>query len=129
MSIGENFVGARMIFADLGVSFCGDNGYSVHGPFKTLIHGVSRILPASPSAGPPLRIALCLYSHADVFAGAARMSAQLSGQGDFSDSSLWLPYFPANISVENARTNLTEEYKRLGRDHRYKVWQNKQTRK
>lgn len=122
MSTGENYVGARMIFADLGVSFCGDPGYSVHGPFRVLVHTISHIIPGSDPSLPPLRMALALYSHADIFAGAARMSAKTQKLGVFSDSELWLPYFPADVSVDKACTALNVEYKRLKSVFKNKQW-------
>lgn len=125
MSVGENYVGGRWIFADLGVSLCGDHGYSVHGAFKTLIHGVSHILPGPDLSKPPLRMAAALYSHSDVFAGAARFSAKEKNLGSFSDSALWLPFFPANVSVGDAQKLLLKEYKDLGKMHRFKKWQKK----
>ncbi|EGG07539.1 uncharacterized protein MELLADRAFT_62535 [Melampsora larici-populina 98AG31] len=68
---GKGYTGGRMVFGSLGVSVCGDPGYSTHGRFKFLDHAVSPILALSGST-PPLRISLALYSHADVYSGAAR---------------------------------------------------------
>lgn len=101
--------GARIILPELGISLCGDHGYSVHALFRILEHGVSHILPQPGQEEPPLRISLALYSHADVFDGAAKLSAAKSGSGAFSDPSMWLPFPPPIFSLKDCRARLARE--------------------
>lgn len=111
--LGKNHQGGRLILPQTGYSFCGDHGYSVHGLFRILEHGVSHILPTpNPTPNedkPPLRISLALYSHSDIFEGAAKMSAAQSGSGDFSDEKMWLPFPPANFTVQECRARLARQ--------------------
>ena len=87
------------VLPHLGYSFCDDSGYSVHGPFKVLVHGVTPILPKT-SDRVPLRVSLAMYSHADIFAGAARFTCSNFDVPKFSDPTLWLPFFPKGFSAE-----------------------------
>lgn len=107
--LGTNYQGGRLILPELGVSLCGDHGYSVHGLFRILEHGVSYILPQPGKEEPPFRISLALYSHADVFDGAAKLSAAQSGSGAFSDPSMWLPFPPPKFSLSDCRARLARE--------------------
>lgn len=106
--VGKHYEGGRLILPQLGVSLCGDHGYSVHAYFRILEHGVSHILATSPD-NPPLRISLALYSHDDVFAGAAKLSAAKSGAGVFSDPAMWLPFPPSGFTVKDCRARLAKE--------------------
>lgn len=107
--LGTNFRGGRLILPEVGYSFCGDHGYSVHALFRILEHGVSHILPQAGSEELPFRISLALYSHADVYDGAAKLSAVKSGSGDFSDPSMWLPFPPPKFSLSDCRARLARD--------------------
>ncbi|EGG02570.1 uncharacterized protein MELLADRAFT_66273 [Melampsora larici-populina 98AG31] len=104
---GRNYQGGRLIFPVLGVSVCADPGYSVHARFKFLEHGVSSILPTD-STSPPLRISLALYSHAQLYASVARVSAARNGL-HFSDTEMWLPFPPPNFSIDVCRKILRKQ--------------------
>lgn len=106
---GRNFTGGRFIFSSLGVSVCADPGYSIHGRFNLLEHAVSTILPGPDMSSPPLRVSLALYSHADVYAGPARVSAARSGTSQFSDQSMWLPFAPTKFSIDTCCKILRNE--------------------
>lgn len=114
---GRHYEGGHFILPYLGYACRGTHGYSVHGAFKILLHGVSHILPTS-EAHPPLRISTALYSHGDVYAGIARYAAQLLGEGKFSEDSLWLPFFPKGFNINVFRAVLDKEEKRIRGEHR-----------
>lgn len=96
---GRNFTGGRLVLSSLGVSLSAQPGYSIHARFKFLEHAVSPILTGADPHAPPLRISLALYSRADVYASAARVSAARKGPAHFSDWSMWLPFPPPNFSI------------------------------
>lgn len=110
---GRDFQGGRLIFGALGCSVCADHGYSVHGRFKLLEHAVSTILPLPNLEKPPLRISVALYSHAEVYAGPARVSAARKGISisEFSDSSMWIPFPSKKFSLNDCCEILKEEEK------------------
>ncbi|EGG09236.1 uncharacterized protein MELLADRAFT_104448 [Melampsora larici-populina 98AG31] len=101
LAFGQAYKGARFVLSNLGVTLCGDHGYSVHGLFKVLVHSVTHILPDTNHTQPPQRISLAIYNHADAFAGIARYSAAKDQTGLFSNPSLWLPLSPGNFSVSD----------------------------
>lgn len=106
---GRNFTGGRFIFTSLGVSVCADPGYSFHARFKLLEHAVGTIRPGPDIHSPPLRVSLALYSHADVYAGPARVSAARRGSAHFSDQSMWLPFAPTNFQIDTCCKILRKE--------------------
>lgn len=91
-----------MILGGLGVSLCGQPGYSVHARFKFLHHWVSNILPTDPDRL-PMRQSLALYSQAKIYDSAARVSGAQKEPAVFSDSSMWLPFPPSNFSVDECK--------------------------
>lgn len=116
--LGEAYTGARFVLADLGVTLCGDHGYSVHGAFKVLLHSVTHLLPQPNNTQPPQRISLAIYNHADVFAGIARYSAANDQSKLFSNPSLWLPLSPCDFSVSDSVKNLRDAGKQIDKDYR-----------
>jgi hypothetical protein len=111
---GEHYGGGELILNYLGYALCGDPGYSVHAAFDILMHGVGRItrLPNKHDA-PPQRICMALYSHADVFAGAARYSGMNQTPKVFSDRKLWIPFYAADFNISAVIESLKAEKKRL----------------
>lgn len=119
---GMDFEGGELILAYLEYAFHAGPGYSVHGCYDILIHGIGQIRSASPKDNkPPIRISLAMYPQANVYAGAARFSAALKGGNTFSDSDLWLPFYPANFEAETATSVLAAEKKRLYNKYRDEV--------
>lgn len=112
---GRDYLGGEMVFPHLGVAVHGGPGYSVHGTYDTLVHGISKIRVDPQANGkPPQRVALAVYASSKVFAGAARFSASLGeGEAKFSDENLWLPFYPRGFEVEKACDILKKEGKRL----------------
>lgn len=109
-----------MILPHTGYAIHGAPGYSVHGPYDILVHGIGEIR-THPAAGsnPPLRVSLAMYPSSKVFSGAARFSAAvLKGGQQFSDSDLWLPFYPRGLQVEEVCAVLKQEGRRL--DKKYK---------
>ncbi|EGG07947.1 uncharacterized protein MELLADRAFT_105451 [Melampsora larici-populina 98AG31] len=97
-------------------------GYSVHGAFDILMHGVGQITRL-PNRGdcPPQRICMAIYSHADVFAGAARFSGMHQNPKVFSDHNLWIPFYPAGFLLSRSLTIFEDEKKRLKEKYRDEV--------
>ncbi|KAH9813104.1 hypothetical protein DFH28DRAFT_1083884 [Melampsora americana] len=89
---GQNYSGGQWNFGPLGVSFCANLGYSLHAWFKYLDHSVGPIILIPQSESPPLQVLLALYSHADVYSSTARVAG-------YSDTSMWLPFPLARLSV------------------------------
>lgn len=112
-----DFLGGEFILPHVGHAFFGGPGYSVHGCLDILTHGVGQIrsVPAEPptNSPPPICISLAMYPQANIFAGAARYSAQLKGQNQFSDSELWLPFYPRDFNYNNTISVIKAEGKRL----------------
>ncbi|EGG11088.1 uncharacterized protein MELLADRAFT_60066 [Melampsora larici-populina 98AG31] len=115
--LGEGYKGARFVLADLGVTLCGDHGYSVHGMFKVLVHSVTHIHPDPDRNQPPQRISLAIYNHADAYAGIARYAAAHDQSGLFSKVSLWLPFSPGNFSVSDSVKILRDAGKAIGKEY------------
>ncbi|KAH9807526.1 hypothetical protein DFH28DRAFT_1138971 [Melampsora americana] len=113
---GKGFTGGRMVFGALGISVCGNPGYSTHGRFKFLDHSVTPIL-AKSVATPPLCISLALYSHADVYSGPARVSGARKGKGYFSDPEMWLPFPPTDFSIDTCCKILRKHENQWQKDH------------
>ena len=80
------------------------------------MHGVGQItrLPNSNNA-PPQRISVAIYSHADIFASAARYSGMNQEPKVFSDPKLWIPFYPLNFSIPAVLDVLAAEERRLYR--------------
>ncbi|EGG10349.1 uncharacterized protein MELLADRAFT_60536 [Melampsora larici-populina 98AG31] len=117
--LGSGYTGARFALPDLGVTLCGDHGYSVHGLFKVLLHSVTHILRQPGHAQPPQRISLAIYNHADLFAGVARYSAAKDYSGLFSNPLLWLPLSPCNFSVSESVKTLRDAGKQIWKDYKH----------
>ncbi|EGF97247.1 uncharacterized protein MELLADRAFT_70117 [Melampsora larici-populina 98AG31] len=119
---GENYGGGELILNYLGYAIHGGPGYSVHGAFDILMHGVGKITRLPTSEGQPLqRICMAVYSHADVFAGAARFSGMQQEPKVFSDPRLWIPFYPAGFSLAQMLQILHYEEKRLHKRYRDEV--------
>ncbi|EGG04730.1 uncharacterized protein MELLADRAFT_108188 [Melampsora larici-populina 98AG31] len=119
---GKNYGGGELILNYLGYAVHGGPGHSVHAAFDILMHGVGRItrLP-TPDDSPPQRICMAIYSHADVFAGAARFSGMQQEPKVFSDRRLWIPFYPVNFDLEKTCDIFLAEEKRLNNKHRNEV--------
>ncbi|EGF98557.1 uncharacterized protein MELLADRAFT_69240 [Melampsora larici-populina 98AG31] len=111
---GQHYAGGELILNYLGYAVCGAPGYSVHGAFDILMHGVSKItcLP-NKNNEPAQRICMAIYSHADVFAGAARFSGMNQSPKVFSDSRLWIPFYPGGFALASCIQSFFDEQKRL----------------
>lgn len=112
-----------MILPHLGYAFHGGPGYSVHGCYDILVHGISHIRsPAPPGQDPrPIRISLALYPQGNVYSGAARYSATLKGLDRFSDPALWIPFYPKGLVMNDVCESFKAEEKRLYRKYRDEV--------
>ncbi|KAH9820228.1 hypothetical protein DFH28DRAFT_1093465 [Melampsora americana] len=88
---GKGFTGGRMVFGALGISVCGNPGYSTH---------VTPIL-AKSVATPPLCISLTLYSHADYF----------------SDPEMRLPFPSTDFSIDTCCKILRKHENQWRKDH------------
>ncbi|KAH9807756.1 hypothetical protein DFH28DRAFT_912895, partial [Melampsora americana] len=119
---GENYDGGALILNYLGYAMHGGPGYSVHGAFDILMHGVSQITRLPTPEGLPLqRICMAVYSHADVFAGAACFSGMQQEPKIFSDPQLWIPFYPAGFSLTQMCQILKHEETRLHEKYRNEV--------
>ncbi|EGF97528.1 uncharacterized protein MELLADRAFT_114265 [Melampsora larici-populina 98AG31] len=119
---GENYGGGELILNYLGYAIHGGPGYSVHGAFDILMHGVGQITRLPTTEGQPLqRICMAIYSHADVFAGAARFAGMQQEPKLFSDRRLWIPFYPAGFSLTQMLQILNNEEKRLHEKYRQEV--------
>lgn len=114
--LGQNFDGADYVFPGLGVRVEVQDGFSMHGPFKVLEHGVGHIKPLSADGPTPDRMALAFYSHSDVFEGVARHAATNSQGSFFSHSDYWLPFFAPDFDVKACCDRLMVEEKRLAKE-------------
>ncbi|KAH9820014.1 hypothetical protein DFH28DRAFT_924531 [Melampsora americana] len=114
-----NYGGGQLILNYLGYAVHGGPGYSVHAAFDVLMHGVSSItcLPHLPSC-PPQRICMAIYSHANVFSGAARYSGMTQSPKVFSDRRLWIPFYPADFKIAEVLAVFKSEEKRLHKKSR-----------
>ncbi|KAH9811634.1 hypothetical protein DFH28DRAFT_1179180 [Melampsora americana] len=111
---GKHYSGGELILNYLGYAICGAPGHSVHGAFDILMHGVSTITPVSNDKDEPMqRICMAIYSHADVFAGAARFSGLKQTPKVFSDRRLWIPFYPAEFCLQSICDIFKAEKKRL----------------
>ncbi|EGG06444.1 uncharacterized protein MELLADRAFT_63427 [Melampsora larici-populina 98AG31] len=115
---GQHYGGGELILNYLGYALCGDPGYSVHAAFDILMHGVTRITRLPNKADlPPQRICMALYSHSDVFAGAARYSGMQQRPMVFSDSALWIPFYPDAFEISKIIASFLAEKKRLDKKY------------
>lgn len=120
---GRDFNGGELIFPHLGIAFYGGPGHSVHGCYDSLPHGIGQVRADPEAQGrPPIRISLAMYPQGSVYSGAARLSAAVKGLDRFSDPDLWLPFYPPDFNVEEARLAFKEEEKKLYRKYRDEVY-------
>ncbi|KAH9823450.1 hypothetical protein DFH28DRAFT_881112 [Melampsora americana] len=119
---GQHYGGGHLILNYLGYAVSGAPGYSLHGAFDILMHGVTGIthIP-NANAEPPQRICMAIYSHAEVFASAARFSGMQQEPKVFSDGTLWIPFYAKDFSLELALDCLRQEKVRLYEDYRNEV--------
>lgn len=121
-NFGFDYEGGELILPQLGLAIHAGPGYSIHGCYDILVHGIAQIRSAEPDTHkPPVRISLAMYPQASVYSGAARFSAFQKGNTSFSDSSLWLPFYPQGFQLESVKTVLAAEEKRLYRKYRNEV--------
>ncbi|KAH9817742.1 hypothetical protein DFH28DRAFT_889483, partial [Melampsora americana] len=116
---GKNYGGGELILNYLGYAVHGGPGYLVHAAFDVLMHGVSCItcLPHLPGC-PPQRICMAIYSHANVFAGAARYSGMNQSPKVFSDRRLWILFYPADFKLSEVLAIFKSEQKRLHKKYK-----------
>ncbi|EGG08174.1 uncharacterized protein MELLADRAFT_105123 [Melampsora larici-populina 98AG31] len=111
---GKNYGGGELMLNYLGYAVHGGPGNSVHAAFDVLMHGVGKITCLPNAEGlPPQRICMAVYSHADVFASAARYSGMQQSPKVFSDRRLWSPFYPDNFTLQQILDILKAEQKRL----------------
>lgn len=121
---GDNYEGAQLILSLLGYSVHLGHGYSVHGALDILVHGVGQITRASNADHcVPQRISMAMYSHADVFQGAAQFSGRSQKPPVYSNPALWIPFYPKGFSLCNTLDRLRAEEKRLRGKYREEVRQ------
>ncbi|OAV87391.1 hypothetical protein PTTG_11784 [Puccinia triticina 1-1 BBBD Race 1] len=104
-----NHLGGEFILPSLGVAYCGLHGYSFHGPFGILLHGVAQYYFLE-EVKEPRRFSLAMWSRATTFSAIARGAAYKAGNQIFSDPAYWLPLYP-EYSLEKVRDLFKEECK------------------
>ncbi|KAA1067653.1 hypothetical protein PGT21_012925 [Puccinia graminis f. sp. tritici] len=88
-----NHIGGHFLLPGLGVAYPGLHGYSFHGPFRILFHGVSQF-HFTEDITDPRRYSVAMWSRASSFSAIARFSAHDNGNEKFSDDKYWLPLYP-----------------------------------
>ncbi|EFP94565.2 uncharacterized protein PGTG_20521 [Puccinia graminis f. sp. tritici CRL 75-36-700-3] len=88
-----NHIGGHFLLPGLGVAYPGLHGYSFHGPFRILFHGVSQF-HFTEDITDPRRYSVAMWSRASSFSEIARFSAHDNGNEKFSDDKYWLPLYP-----------------------------------
>ncbi|EFP92224.2 uncharacterized protein PGTG_18121 [Puccinia graminis f. sp. tritici CRL 75-36-700-3] len=90
-----NHGGGNFIFPSLGVALTGLHGYSVHGPFRILYHGVAQYHFKQDIPDAPCRFSVAMWSRESSFTLIARHSAYHKKDNQkYSDSTYWLPIYP-----------------------------------
>ncbi|EFP89688.1 uncharacterized protein PGTG_15651 [Puccinia graminis f. sp. tritici CRL 75-36-700-3] len=81
------------IQVEKNIIIAGLHGYSFHGPFRILFHGVSQF-HFTEDITDPRRYSVAMWSRASSFSAIARFSAHDNGNEKFSDDKYWLPLYP-----------------------------------
>ncbi|KAA1135618.1 hypothetical protein PGTUg99_026454 [Puccinia graminis f. sp. tritici] len=90
-----NHDGGNFLFPSLGVALTGLHGYSVHGPFRILYHGVAQYHFKQDIPDAPYRFSVAMWSRESSFTSIARHSAYHKKDNQtYSDSTYWLPIYP-----------------------------------
>ncbi|KAA1131540.1 hypothetical protein PGTUg99_029302 [Puccinia graminis f. sp. tritici] len=77
------------------VALTGLHGYSVHGPFRILYHGVAQYHFKQDIPDAPYRFSVAMWSRESSFTSIARHSAYHKKDNQtYSDSTYWLPIYP-----------------------------------
>ncbi|KAI7966247.1 hypothetical protein MJO29_001995 [Puccinia striiformis f. sp. tritici] len=96
-----NHKGGEFLLPSLGLAYHGLQGYSFHGPFRILLHGVAQF-HFSEDEICPRRYSVAMWSRASSFAAIARHSAykDKDQNGVFSNKKLWMPILPKYERLE-----------------------------
>jgi hypothetical protein len=70
-----NHSGGEFLLPSLGVAYTGLQGYSFHGPFRILYHGVAQYYFKKGLPDPPFRFSVAMWSRESSFTSIARHSA------------------------------------------------------
>ncbi|KAA1093747.1 hypothetical protein PGTUg99_025954 [Puccinia graminis f. sp. tritici] len=70
-----NHLGGEFLLPSLGVAYPGLHGYSFHGPFRILYHGVAKFYFDQALEAPPQRFSVAMWSRESSFSAIARYSA------------------------------------------------------
>ncbi|KAI7945313.1 hypothetical protein MJO29_011701 [Puccinia striiformis f. sp. tritici] len=96
-----NHKGGEFLLPSLGLAYHGLQGYSFHGPFRILLHGVAQF-HFSEDEICPRRYSVAMWGRASSFAAIARHSAykDKDQNGVFSNKKLWMPILPKYERLE-----------------------------
>ncbi|WAQ86009.1 hypothetical protein PtA15_6A639 [Puccinia triticina] len=90
-----NHYGGEFLLPSLGVAYTGLHGYSFHGPFRILYHGVAKFYFKEDLKEPPQRFSLAMWSRESSFTAVARHAAYfLKKNKIYSNPNYWLPLYP-----------------------------------
>ncbi|KAI7934603.1 hypothetical protein MJO28_016920 [Puccinia striiformis f. sp. tritici] len=103
-----NHKGGEFLLPSLGLAYHGLHGYSFHGPFRILLHGVAQFHFAKEELSPQ-RYSVAMWSRASSFSAIARHSSFVKGNKVFSNKKLWLPILP-KYEKKLAATILEEQF-------------------
>jgi hypothetical protein len=70
-----NHRGGEFLLPSLGVAYTGLHGYSFHGPFRILYHGVAKFYFDEALEAPPQRFSVAMWSRESSFSAISRHSA------------------------------------------------------